>query len=154
MTALEEKLRIAKENASKNVNEEELIDSNKRIEELVKKVEDLQFTASNLDSALQTERQRRRELENEKQTFWSQSSKASDFSAIDGDRGSTASSSSFSLLIDEGIGDKSHLSSAKRFITKQKHFFIRGPPNAKYKRIAIVVYLVIIHILLLKACLF
>jgi hypothetical protein len=149
---LEEKLRIAKENASKNVNEEELIDSNKKIEELQKRVEDLQFTATNLDSALQLERERRRELENEKQTFWSQPSKSVNMTANESDP--EVGSSSFSLLIDEESGDKSKLNSTKRFLTKQKHFFLKGPPNAKFKRIAIIAYLLILHVLFLKMCLF
>jgi chromosome segregation ATPase len=152
VNALEEKLKIAKENASKNVNEEELIDSNKKIEELQKKVEDLQFTATNLDSALQLERERRRELENEKQTYWSQSSKSVNMTAIESDP--EVGSSSFSLLIDEETGDKSKLNSAKRFLTKQKHFFLNGPPNAKFKRIAIIAYLLILHVLFFKMCLF
>jgi hypothetical protein len=34
-------------------------------------------------------------------------------------------SSSFALLIDEETGDKSKLNSAKRLLTKQKHFFLK-----------------------------
>jgi len=147
---LEEKLRIAKENASKNVNEEDLIDSNKKVEELQKKVEDLQFTATNLDSALQSERERRRELENERQTFWSQSK--SNLSAVESDP--QMGSSSFSLLIDEESGDKSKLSSAKRFLSRQRHYLLKGPPNSRYKRIAIIAYLLILHLLFFKMCLF
>jgi hypothetical protein len=63
-------------------------------------------------------------------------------------------SSSFALLIDEETGDKSKLNSTKRLLTKQKHFFLKGPPNAKLKRIAIIAYLLILHILFLKTCLF
>ena len=48
--------------------------------------------------------------------------------AIESDR--EVGSSSFALLIDEQIGDKSKLNWAKRLLTKQKHFFLKGPPNA------------------------
>ena len=149
---LEAKLRVAKDNEAKNVNEEDLIDSSKRCDELAKRVEELQLTAQSLDAALQSERLRRRELEAEKQQFWGQESagRASSMSSTDGADGST----SFSLLIDEGMGDKSGLHSAKRFLTKQKHNLLRGPPSVRYRRWAIVVYLVIFHVLLLKLCLF
>ena len=105
----------------------------------------MQFTASNLDSALQTERQKRRELELEKQTFWSRGSGNSDSGEP------STSSSSFSLLIDEGSANKSGLGSAKKLFARQ---LMRGPPNQRYFKIGIAVYLALLHLSVLYLCLF
>lgn len=146
MLSLEEKLKIAKQNAATNVTEEDVIESDRKVQELQKKIDDLQFTASNLDAALETERERRRELENEKQSLM----KLKSANISDPEMGA---SSSFSLLIDDDGGDRAGFNYAKRFINKQKHYLLRGPPNARIKRVVIVLYLFIIHVFLIKMCL-
>ena len=144
---LEEKLKVAKENELRNVNEQDVERDNK-IEELQKRIEELQFTASSLDSGLQTERQRRRELEDELQGLWKTKSKTarSPSSSSDPEFGDD-----YSLLMGQGTKSPSdNITTIKRFFTRQKYLILRGPRHVRIKRLAIIGYLIILHFICIK----
>ena len=143
VNSLEEKLKEAsKSNANiLGYTNDDIIDRERELGELRKKVDQLKFTINNLDLALNKEREKRRACEEELESFWKKS-KFTDFEddsridIIDSDR-----CEPFAL---------SRLSRARRWL-RQKGLFCgsTGQLLKSNRKIIALIYILFIHILLI-----